>query len=102
MSERLLLRYYFDVIRLCIGDQIPDFIRSKRTPSWANKRMLRTRECMLHVEGVHVEFVHRKGPNLSFDVFHRGNRASTNVVRYAAPAHRGPVDDVHTLNEHIC
>src|SRR5258706_1300460 len=50
-------------------------------------------ESVLHIKGVHVEFEEGFGANLSFDVLNSRHRTAADVIRDAAPAHGGPVDD---------
>src|SRR6266478_2262564 len=56
-------------------------------------------ESVLHIKGVHVEFEEGFGANLSFDVLNSRHRTAADVIRDAAPAHGGPVDDPYAGNE---
>ena len=82
-----------------VRHQLFDFGRRKRSAFGTNQRMRFARECMLHIEGVHVHFEISFRANLPLDVLNRWDRAAANVVRDAAPTHRGPIDDLHRGNE---
>ncbi len=99
VTERLLLGHDFDVITACVAYKLANLIRCKRATSWANQRISGTRERMLHVERVHVQLERREGSQLALDIIDGRHRAAADVVRDAAPTHRGPVGDLYSLNE---
>src|SRR5581483_11259786 len=64
-----------------------------------NQRMCRARERVLHIKGVHVQLEVSFGADLLLDVINGWYGATADVVRDAAPAHRRPIDDLHSGNE---
>src|ERR1700674_3944831 len=102
MAERLLFGNQLDVIAARVPDQLANFLWRKRPTGRANQRMRLARERVLHIKGVHVEFEKRFGANLALDVIDSRHRATADVVRDGAPAHRRPIDDLHAGNKCVC
>src|SRR2546428_12855472 len=99
MAESLLLWNKFNVITLRICDQLANLCRCKRATRRPNQGIGFARERVLHIKGVQVELEKGFRPNLSLDVIDGRHWPTADVVRNAAPAHRGPVDYSHARNE---
>ena len=80
MTERLLFRNYFDVIRARIFKNLAYLVGSKRTAAWPNQRMIGAGKGVLHIKGVEIQLECGECANLTLDVVERGNRTTTNIV----------------------
>src|SRR5260370_40687181 len=95
MTERLLFGNKFNVIPSRICDQLANLCRRKRAAGRPNQGIRFARERVLHIKGVHVELEEGFRPNLSLNVIDGRHWSTADVVRNAAPAHRGPIDYFH-------
>src|SRR5205809_5962118 len=99
MAEGLLFRHQLNVIITRVLYQLANFGRRERSAFGANQRIGFTRERVLHIKGVQVEFEESKVANLALDLIDGGHGAATDVVRDRSPTHRRPIDNLHRGNK---
>ena len=80
MAEGLLFRYQLNVIVTRVVYQLANFSGRQRSAFGANQGLRFTRECVLHIKGVQVEFEEGLSANLALNVIDRGHRAAADVV----------------------